>query len=68
MKRSELVEVEPEILQIAVKAGSESKHLLKVKNISNNTISNLFFCLFNQEKFEFLPDSFSLMRRKLSIT
>lgn len=63
MKRSELVSVEPEILQMTVRAGCESKHLLKVKNLTGSSISSLFFCLFNQEKFEFAPDSFHLLRK-----
>ena len=34
--------------------------MLKITNKTSEYLENFFFCLCNQEKFEFSPDSFSL--------
>jgi hypothetical protein len=54
--RSELVTIEPEVVQF----GRDQSQTLKIINNTNAPLSNFFFCLYNVEKFSFTPDSFSL--------
>jgi len=41
--RTDFVTIEPEIVQF----GRENHHSIKIINNTNNTLTNLFFCLYN---------------------
>jgi hypothetical protein len=54
--RSDIVSIEPEVVQF----GREGQQTIKVINNTSSPIPNVFFCLYNTEKFAFTPDAFSL--------
>jgi hypothetical protein len=64
MQRTSLIQLEPDILQMDLHNDSHQQveATLKVTNISSNPLPGLFFCLYNQEKFEISPENFNLQR------
>lgn len=61
--RSSLVKLEPETLEIPAAVGDRpAEAVLNVTNVSASVLPGLFFCLYNQEKFDIVPENFSLQR------
>jgi|LakMenE18May11ns_1017448.scaffolds.fasta_scaffold9662443_1 hypothetical protein len=54
--RTDIITIEPEIVQF----GRDNLQTIKIINNTPAPITDIFFCLYNTEKFSFSPDTFSL--------
>jgi len=60
--RSSLVRLEPETVELPAATDRPPEATVRVTNVSASVLPGLFFCLYNQEKFDIVPENFSLQR------
>lgn len=67
MHRTPLIKLEPEVVELVGGTPHQpAEAVLRVTNVSASVLPGLFFCLYNQEKFDIVPENFSLQRTTIN--